>query len=192
MPSSVRQNHTLSLVARVDIQSAFGPTGTEDTCFPPLCFFFRYHIGHSGTVDFTISYYKQLCPGVLCHSGLDEMEDRTATPRLSRLASPTIETTAKVPHSSSPSFPSSSTFNNLDHLDHLDHNMSLEDVKQTPPIHFAADHDLQDTQDARDLKRDAKAATEKEQKMTMIQGIRLYPKAVAWSMALSLLIVMEG
>jgi SP family general alpha glucoside:H+ symporter-like MFS transporter len=38
----------------------------------------------------------------------------------------------------------------------------------------------------------AKLATEKEQKMTLMQGIRLYPKAIAWSMLISTCIVMEG
>lgn len=38
----------------------------------------------------------------------------------------------------------------------------------------------------------AKAATEKEQKMTLLQGIKLYPKAVAWSVFISTCIVMEG
>lgn len=39
---------------------------------------------------------------------------------------------------------------------------------------------------------DAKAATEKEHKMTLLQGIRLYPKAVFWSIVISTCIVMEG
>ncbi|KAK2070404.1 hypothetical protein P8C59_004896 [Phyllachora maydis] len=38
----------------------------------------------------------------------------------------------------------------------------------------------------------ARAATEKEQNMTLRQGIRLYPKAIAWSMLISTCIVMEG
>ncbi|KAJ5542375.1 hypothetical protein N7535_004795 [Penicillium sp. DV-2018c] len=38
----------------------------------------------------------------------------------------------------------------------------------------------------------AKAATEKEQSMTLLQGIRLYPKAVMWSVLISTCIVMEG
>jgi SP family general alpha glucoside:H+ symporter-like MFS transporter len=31
----------------------------------------------------------------------------------------------------------------------------------------------------------AKSATDKERKMTLLQGIRLYPKAVAWSLLIS-------
>lgn len=38
----------------------------------------------------------------------------------------------------------------------------------------------------------AKAATEKEQKMSLLQGIKLYPKAVAWSVLISTCIAMEG
>ncbi|KAL2019025.1 hypothetical protein VTK56DRAFT_10190 [Thermocarpiscus australiensis] len=38
----------------------------------------------------------------------------------------------------------------------------------------------------------AKMATEKEQKMTLLDGIRLYPKAIAWSVLISTCIVMEG
>lgn len=38
----------------------------------------------------------------------------------------------------------------------------------------------------------ARAATAKEQSMTLLQGIKLYPKAIAWSMIISTCIVMEG
>ncbi|KAJ6172600.1 hypothetical protein N7470_001667 [Penicillium chermesinum] len=38
----------------------------------------------------------------------------------------------------------------------------------------------------------AKAATEKEQKMSLLEGIRLYPKAVCWSVLISTCIAMEG
>lgn len=38
----------------------------------------------------------------------------------------------------------------------------------------------------------ARAAAEKERKMTLMQGLRLYPKAVAWSVLISTCIVMEG
>lgn len=38
----------------------------------------------------------------------------------------------------------------------------------------------------------AKAATEKEQKMSLWQGVKLYPKAVGWSVLISTCIVMEG
>ncbi|KAM0429785.1 hypothetical protein ACHAPT_006391 [Fusarium lateritium] len=38
----------------------------------------------------------------------------------------------------------------------------------------------------------ARSAAQKEQKMTLMQGIRLYPKAIAWSLFISTCIVMEG
>ncbi|KAL2831619.1 general substrate transporter [Aspergillus pseudoustus] len=38
----------------------------------------------------------------------------------------------------------------------------------------------------------AKSATEKEQNMTLLQGIKLYPKAVIWSVVISTCIAMEG
>ena len=38
----------------------------------------------------------------------------------------------------------------------------------------------------------AKSATAKEQKMSLLQGVRLYPKAVFWSMLISTCICMEG
>lgn len=38
----------------------------------------------------------------------------------------------------------------------------------------------------------ARAATEKEHKMTLKEGIKLYPKAIAWSLIISTCIVMEG
>ncbi|QSZ32062.1 hypothetical protein DSL72_001631 [Monilinia vaccinii-corymbosi] len=40
--------------------------------------------------------------------------------------------------------------------------------------------------------KNAKASTEKEQKMTLLQGIRLYPKAIGWSLLISTCIAMEG
>ncbi|KAL9109388.1 MAG: hypothetical protein Q9227_005895 [Pyrenula ochraceoflavens] len=40
--------------------------------------------------------------------------------------------------------------------------------------------------------RNAKSATDKEHNMTLFQGIKLYPKAVAWSILISTCICMEG
>lgn len=44
----------------------------------------------------------------------------------------------------------------------------------------------------RRLSADAKAHTETEHQMTIMDGIRLYPKAIAWSLLLSATIIMEG
>lgn len=38
----------------------------------------------------------------------------------------------------------------------------------------------------------ARAAAEKEQNMTLMQGVRLYPKAIMFSIIISTCIVMEG
>lgn len=46
--------------------------------------------------------------------------------------------------------------------------------------------------DHREVAHNASKATEMEQKMSLREGIRLYPKAVAWSMLLSTAIIMEG
>lgn len=40
--------------------------------------------------------------------------------------------------------------------------------------------------------QNAKAATDKERNMSLLQGIKLYPKAVAWSVLISTCIAMEG
>ncbi|KAE8547957.1 hypothetical protein EYB25_009750 [Talaromyces marneffei] len=42
------------------------------------------------------------------------------------------------------------------------------------------------------LVHDARLATEKEHRMTLWQGLRLYPKAVGWSLLISSAIIMEG
>ncbi|KAJ7087979.1 sugar porter family MFS transporter [Mycena belliarum] len=44
----------------------------------------------------------------------------------------------------------------------------------------------------KEMTRDAKAATEREHQMTLLEGIRLYPKAIAWSLLISTCIAMEG
>jgi hypothetical protein len=45
---------------------------------------------------------------------------------------------------------------------------------------------------AQKMNNDARLATEKEHNMTLWQGIKLYPKAVAWSLLISTCIAMEG
>ncbi|KAI2640202.1 sugar transporter-domain-containing protein [Xylaria nigripes] len=46
--------------------------------------------------------------------------------------------------------------------------------------------------DKADLINNARLATEKEHNMSLMQGIRLYPKAIGWSILISTCIVMEG
>ncbi|KAJ7495490.1 MFS transporter [Mycena latifolia] len=62
------------------------------------------------------------------------------------------------------------------------------------PLHFDAAHHLDTKQDkeAREMTRNAKSATDREHEMSLLQGLRLYPKAVAWSLLISTCIAMEG
>jgi SP family general alpha glucoside:H+ symporter-like MFS transporter len=46
--------------------------------------------------------------------------------------------------------------------------------------------------DIKQVVHDASKATRSEQNMSLKQGLKLYPKAVAWSVLLSACIIMEG
>jgi len=46
--------------------------------------------------------------------------------------------------------------------------------------------------DIKQVAHDAGNATRSEQQMTLRQGVKLYPKAIAWSVLLSAAIIMEG
>lgn len=60
------------------------------------------------------------------------------------------------------------------------------------PLHFPAEDHLKPTDSMNEVIHNAKAATDKEHKMTLWQGIKLYPKAVGWSLLISTCICMEG
>jgi len=60
------------------------------------------------------------------------------------------------------------------------------------PRHFPVDDELPPAETTEEITLNAKNATEKEHSMTLMQGIRLYPKAIAWSMLISTCIAMEG
>lgn len=60
------------------------------------------------------------------------------------------------------------------------------------PLRFPDKDVLTPTSTMDKILKDAKAATDKEHKMTLLQGIRLYPKAVFWSLLISTCIAMEG
>ena len=62
----------------------------------------------------------------------------------------------------------------------------------TGPLPFAAENKLQPSGSLKDTVISAKAATVKEHNMTLWQGIRLYPKAIGWSVLISTCIAMEG
>ncbi|KAK1078109.1 hypothetical protein LTR33_007516 [Friedmanniomyces endolithicus] len=58
--------------------------------------------------------------------------------------------------------------------------------------HFPVDDEMHSAETTEEITLNAKNATEKEHSMTLMQGIRLYPKAIAWSMLISTCIAMEG
>jgi SP family general alpha glucoside:H+ symporter-like MFS transporter len=60
------------------------------------------------------------------------------------------------------------------------------------PIHFPPKDDLAHTKSMNEVIHNARSATDKEHKMTLWQGIKLYPKAVGWSVLISTCIAMEG
>ena len=69
------------------------------------------------------------------------------------------------------------------------------DIAPSPadaPLHFPPEDSLRQTKSMNEVIQNARAATEKEHKMSLWQGIRLYPKAVAWSILISTCICMEG
>jgi SP family general alpha glucoside:H+ symporter-like MFS transporter len=61
-----------------------------------------------------------------------------------------------------------------------------------PASPHVSDHDADHKRAADRVVSDARLATEKEHKMTLLQGIKLYPKAIGWSILISTCIVMEG
>ncbi|KAI6878768.1 hypothetical protein KC355_g22297, partial [Hortaea werneckii] len=73
------------------------------------------------------------------------------------------------------------------------HNAEKDAVEQQGgPLHFPAEDEVaMDKSDAH-TKVNAKAATDKEHSMTLLQGIKLYPKAIFWSVVISTCIAMEG
>ncbi|PQE09593.1 MFS alpha-glucoside transporter protein [Rutstroemia sp. NJR-2017a WRK4] len=60
------------------------------------------------------------------------------------------------------------------------------------PLHFPEEDHLNVTKSTEQMIKDARSATEKEHNMSLLQGLRLYPKAVAWSILISTCIAMEG
>lgn len=73
-----------------------------------------------------------------------------------------------------------------------DHKGDIAPTSNNEPLHFPPEDQLEPTKTVQVLKHDAKLATDKEKNMTLLQGIKLYPKAVAWSVLISTCIVMEG
>jgi hypothetical protein len=59
-------------------------------------------------------------------------------------------------------------------------------------VHHDAEPDLKDTQKAESFLADAQAGNDSEVKMGLFAALKLYPKASAWSIAISIAVVMEG
>lgn len=60
------------------------------------------------------------------------------------------------------------------------------------PLHFSHGDELNMSPSYKQTVLDAKKASDEEQKMSLLQGVRLYPKAIAWSILISTCIAMEG
>lgn len=82
-----------------------------------------------------------------------------------------------------------------DHYGHLTpkHDPAHDDVEShAGPSRTPTVDELEPNHTKTETMLNAQAATEKERNMTLLQGIKLYPKAIAWSVLISTLIVMEG
>ncbi|AAW45575.1 hypothetical protein CNBH3340 [Cryptococcus deneoformans B-3501A] len=70
---------------------------------------------------------------------------------------------------------------------------SVENVPNSPSRKVSEDGLLlQEDKEMAAMYANAAAATEKEQNMTLLEGLRLYPKAIAWSILISSCCAMEG
>jgi SP family general alpha glucoside:H+ symporter-like MFS transporter len=67
-----------------------------------------------------------------------------------------------------------------------------KDIQPNTAAPVDYDHDGDHKRAADRVINDARMATEKEHSMTLMQGIKLYPKAIGWSILISTCIVMEG
>ena len=66
------------------------------------------------------------------------------------------------------------------------------EVHEVPLQQVPTKDELDHTKSMNETIHNAKTATDKEHRMTLWQGIKLYPKAVAWSLLISTCICMEG
>jgi SP family general alpha glucoside:H+ symporter-like MFS transporter len=56
----------------------------------------------------------------------------------------------------------------------------------------AVETEVAPQRDSNLLIQDARIATRNEHEMSLLEGIKLYPKAIGWSVLLSTAIIMEG
>jgi SP family general alpha glucoside:H+ symporter-like MFS transporter len=68
----------------------------------------------------------------------------------------------------------------------------VEDIEKSEPLRFPTKDHLDPDIYKANVILDAKKASDSEHQMTLWQGIRLYPKAVGWSILISTCICMEG
>lgn len=74
-----------------------------------------------------------------------------------------------------------------------DGDKAAENAPPIKPVHSAGGLDSSDPSKTHtNVVEHARAAAHKERKMTLMQGVRLYPKAIAWSVLISTCIAMEG
>lgn len=67
-----------------------------------------------------------------------------------------------------------------------------EVIQPTGSTVMGEEKDFEHKSAAQKMNNDARIATQKEHNMTLWQGIKLYPKAVGWSVLISTCIAMEG
>lgn len=83
--------------------------------------------------------------------------------------------------------------NSVDMAGNSTHDEKKDAIEQGGgPLHFPHGDELRQTETMKETILNAKNATDKEHSMTLIQGVRLYPKAIAWSILISTCIAMEG
>jgi SP family general alpha glucoside:H+ symporter-like MFS transporter len=80
------------------------------------------------------------------------------------------------------------TFRAIGENQHMAEEKDIHPTSVPPQDHRDGEH----TRAANRVINDARLATEKEHNMTLLQGIKLYPKAIGWSVLISTCIVMEG
>jgi SP family general alpha glucoside:H+ symporter-like MFS transporter len=86
-----------------------------------------------------------------------------------------------------------SRHSSIDNAHNATQNETKDKVEEAGgPLHFPAADELQKSNAMVDITLGAKSASDKEHKMTLMQGIRLYPKAVIFSFIISTCIAMEG
>lgn len=86
-----------------------------------------------------------------------------------------------------------STTNNLnDPVHDRDDGSGVRPAENPSGEHYGLDGSSDPSKTHRNIIEHARAAASKEQSMSLWQGLKLYPKAVGWSVLISTCIAMEG